>query len=88
MRFLALAVVLCLVGCGTRVVYVPHGEPMRLAEPVAAKVWTLTEGGKRIKSDNRVTIPEGWYCLPLQTEPAAPVVIEGPKLLPTEPYQP
>ena len=88
MRALVLSVALCLAGCGTRVGYVPHGEPVRLAEPVAAKVWTLTEDGKRIQSDNRVTISEGWYCLPLHTEPAAPDVREGPKLLPAEPYQP
>lgn len=52
-------------GCGaTRVVYVPHGEPLRLAEDVKAHVWVKDSTGKIIRSANKVTIPEGYYALP------------------------
>ncbi len=51
-------------GCSTRVVLVPSGEPVRLAEPVRAKVWVIDASGNQIKSANRVTLPEGWYALP------------------------
>ena len=54
-----------MVGCGTtRVVYVPSGEPVRLAEPAKVKVWVKDSAGKTIKSKNRITIYEGWYALP------------------------
>ena len=48
----------------TRVIYVPHGEPVRLAEPVKARVWVKDASGKVVKSENKITIPEGWYALP------------------------
>lgn len=51
-------------GCATRVVYVPSGEPMRLAQPVKARVWVRDADGKTVRSANRVTISEGWYVLP------------------------
>jgi len=52
-------------GCGsTRVIYVKHGEPVRLAESIKAKVWVLDKDGKPVKSMNKITIPEGWYTLP------------------------
>jgi len=51
-------------GCATRVILVPSGEPVRLAEPVRAKVWVIDASGNQIKSANRVTLPEGWYALP------------------------
>lgn len=52
-------------GCGsTRVIYVKHGEPVRLAESVKARVWVLDDSGKSVRSMNRITIPEGWYTLP------------------------
>jgi len=51
-------------GCvRTRTVLVPPGEPVQLAEPVRAHVYTEVNG-KRIRSENRVTLPEGWWCLP------------------------
>jgi len=46
-----------------RVVLIPPGEPVQLAEPVKAHVYVTVEG-KRRRSDNRVTLPEGWWCLP------------------------
>ena len=52
------------VSCASRVIYVPHGEPVRLAESVEAKVWTVDASGKTVRSKNRITIHEGWYALP------------------------
>ena len=52
------------VSCASRVIYVPHGEPIRLAESVQAKVWTVDASGKTVRSKNRITIHEGWYALP------------------------
>jgi hypothetical protein len=52
------------VSCASRVIYVPHGEPVRLAESVKARVWTVDASGKTVRSKNRITIHEGWYALP------------------------
>ena len=53
------------VGCGsTKVVYVKHGEPVRLAETVKARVWVVDKDGKNIRSVNRIELQEGWYALP------------------------
>jgi hypothetical protein len=51
-------------GCATRVILVPDGEPVRLAEPVKARVWVIDQKGQSVKSQNRVPIPAGWYALP------------------------
>ena len=60
-----LVLVLTTLACApTRVVLVPPGTPVRLAEPVKAKVWAKDSTGAVVKSRNRVTIPEGWYALP------------------------
>jgi len=53
-------------GCGlirSRTVLIPPGEPVQLAEPVKAHVY-IDVAGKREKSANRITLPEGWWCLP------------------------
>lgn len=52
------------VSCASRVIYVPHGEPVRLAESIEARVWTVDASGKTVRSKNRITIHEGWYALP------------------------
>jgi hypothetical protein len=52
---------LTLTSCATRTVYVPHGQPVKLAEDVKAKVW-VNANGEKVKTE--MTIPEGWYCLP------------------------
>lgn len=52
------------VGCASRVILVPHGEPVRLAEPAKAHVWVMDSTGKQVRSQNRVEIPAGWYALP------------------------
>jgi len=51
-------------GCGSRVIYVPHGQPVRLAESVKARVFVADKDGQQVKSQNKITIPEGWYALP------------------------
>jgi hypothetical protein len=51
-------------GCASRVILVPEGEPLLLAEPVKARVFVKTKDGNLVRSQNRVTIPAGWYALP------------------------
>ena len=64
-RSFTIALMIMSAGCGsTRVIYVKHGEPVRLAESIKAKVWVLDKDGKPVKSMNKITIPEGWYTLP------------------------
>ena len=60
-----LIVVLLLPGCGTRTIYVPSGEPVRLRETVKdVKVWVKDADGKAVAG--RMDLPEGWYALPLE----------------------
>lgn len=51
-------------GCvRVRTVYIPPGEPVRLAESVPdVTIWTVDADGEPVKG--RVDLPEGWYCLP------------------------
>ena len=51
-------------GCQTRVILVPEGQPVMLAEPVKAKVYAFDSSGKLVPSSNRVVLPAGWYALP------------------------
>ena len=53
-----------LVGCQTRVILVPDGTPVMLAEPVKAKVYAFDSKGNLVPSSNKVTLPAGWYALP------------------------
>ena len=62
---IALLIVLCASGCKlfTRTIYVPHGEPVKLAQPLkGVAVWVMTPDGQVL---TQMDIPEGWYCLPL-----------------------
>ena len=62
---LALLFVICTSGCKlfTRTIYVPHGEPVKLAQPLkGVAVWVMTPDGQVL---TQMDIPEGWYCLPL-----------------------
>ena len=52
------------VGCQTKVILVPEGQPVQLAESVKAKVYAFDSTGKLVPSSNRVVIPAGWYALP------------------------
>ena len=51
-------------GCQTRVILVPDGQPVMLAEPVRAKVYAFDAAGNLVPSSNRVLLPAGWYALP------------------------
>ncbi len=63
-RSLVLLSMLQSVGCATRVILVPDGQPVMLAEPVKAKVYAFDSTGKLVPSSNRVLLPAGWYALP------------------------
>ncbi len=54
-------------GCGRRVVLVPPGEPVRLAQPTKTTIYVRTGDGW-VKGSNSVTLPEGWYALPMPDE--------------------
>jgi hypothetical protein len=52
-----------LVGCASRTIYIPHGEPVRLRETIpVAKVWVLNAKGEPVPGV--VTLHEGWWALP------------------------
>lgn len=51
-------------GCQTRVILVPDGQPVMLAEPVRAKIYAFDSKGNLVPSSNKVTLPAGWYALP------------------------
>jgi hypothetical protein len=58
-----IALLTCL-GCQmTRVVLVPSGDPVMLAEPVRARVYAFDKDGK-LSGPDKVTLPAGWYVLP------------------------
>ena len=64
---LCMLLALSLAGCGTRTVYVPPGEPVRLRETIKrAKVWVLDADGKPVAG--RMDLVEGWYVLPPDDE--------------------
>ena len=63
-RSLVLLSMLQSMGCATRVILVPEGQPVQLAEPIRAKVYAFDSAGKLVPSSNRVVIPAGWYALP------------------------
>ena len=51
-------------GCQTKVILVPDGQPVMLAEAVKAKVYAFDATGKLVPSSNKVVLPAGWYALP------------------------
>jgi hypothetical protein len=53
---------ICL-GCRTKVVLVPSGDPIMLAEPTRASVYAFDRDGKLV-GPSTVKIPAGWYALP------------------------
>ena len=56
-----------LTGCGSRAIYVPHGEPVRLRQTIrGAKVWVMDANGK--PTAGKMDLPEGWFCLPDEDE--------------------
>jgi hypothetical protein len=50
-------------GCQTKVVLVPSGDPVLLAEPTRAKVYAFDKAGNLV-GPSTVKIPAGWYALP------------------------
>ena len=63
---LLLCGVLLFAGCSTtnRTVYVPDGEPVKLAADIPnADVWVLDKSGTPVRG--RVTLHEGWFCAPV-----------------------
>jgi len=63
-RSLVLLSMLYGIGCQTRVILVPDGQPVMLAESVKAKVYAFDSAGKPVPSSNKVVLPAGWYVLP------------------------
>lgn len=49
-------------GCA-RAVLIPESSPIRIGPETRARIYAMTDGDWRL-SDNRVLIPEGWYCVP------------------------
>jgi len=66
MLMLSVCVVLVLglmSGCGSRTVFIPDESPIRIGPNARVYVYTLQQG-QWFLSNNTVTIPEGWYCVP------------------------
>jgi hypothetical protein len=53
---------ICL-GCQTKVVLVPSGDPVMLAKPTRASVYAF-DSNKKLVGPSKVTLPAGWYVLP------------------------
>lgn len=67
-RLLPLLLLFFLCGCsGGQVVLIPPGEPVQLAEDVEAYIYYEVEGELQ-KSETRVILPAGWWCLPDEEE--------------------
>ena len=59
------ALLICL-GCQmTKVALVPSGDPVMLAEPTKASVYSF-DSNKKLVGPSRVVLPAGWYVLPKQ----------------------
>lgn len=66
-QFVLLSVVVFSLGCGEVVHLVQPGQPVRLAEPVKAKVAVPDGSGGWKVGSKRVEIPAGWYAVPPPT---------------------
>jgi len=63
-RLIWLAVLPICLGCQvTRVVLVPSGDPVMLAQPVKASVYGF-DSDKKLVGPSKVVLPAGWYVLP------------------------
>ena len=63
-RMIWLAVLPICLGCQvTRVVLVPSGDPVMLAQPVKASVYGF-DSDKKLVGPSKVVLPAGWYVLP------------------------
>ena len=62
--FIVLLISLFFAACVNKVVYVPHGDAVKLRETIKkAKVWVKTKEGEIVPGT--MDLPNGWYCLPL-----------------------
>lgn len=62
-RMIWLAVLPTFLGCQTKVVMVPHGDPVMLAKPVRASIYAFDKD-KKLVGPSKVELPAGWYVLP------------------------
>jgi hypothetical protein len=63
-RMIWLLVLPICLGCQvTRVVLVPSGDPVMLAQPVKASVYSF-DSNKKLVGPSKVVLPAGWYVLP------------------------
>lgn len=51
-----------MLGC-SRTVLVSEGSPVRMGPDATARVYALVDGEWQL-SQNKVTVPEGWYLVP------------------------
>jgi hypothetical protein len=64
LRTIWLTVLPICLGCQmTRVVLVPSGDPVMLAQPVKASVYGFDKD-KKLVGPSKVVLPAGWYVLP------------------------
>ena len=62
-KMIWLAVLPICLGCQTKVVLVPSGDPVMLAKPTKASVYGFDKD-KKLVGPSTVTLPAGWYALP------------------------
>ena len=62
-RTIWLIALLDCLGCQTKVVLVPSGDPVMLAKPVKASVYGF-DSNKKLVGPSTVVLPAGWYALP------------------------
>ena len=62
-RMIWLLVLPICLGCQTKVVLVPNGDPVLIAKETKAKVYAFDRDGK-LSGPATVKIPAGWYALP------------------------
>jgi hypothetical protein len=62
-RMIWLLVLPIFLGCQTKVVLVPSGDPVMLAKPTRASVYAF-DSNKKLVGPSTVVIPAGWYALP------------------------
>jgi hypothetical protein len=59
----AVLVIACVSGCSSRTVFVPEESPMRTGPNSTIRVYHRVNGEWTL-SNNKITIPEGWYLVP------------------------
>jgi hypothetical protein len=65
-RTIWLIALLDCLGCQvTKVVLVPSGDPVMLAKPTKASVYSFDKD-KKLVGPSTVVLPAGWYALPKQ----------------------